>query len=99
MSDITDQIQRFVNGELSRDELVRSLVERSYPTPAYEKDYPTDPYEQWVRSEAADRFEDGTFGEVTKAWARQLLPDDVYMEILRARERRSKRPKPPTAFP
>lgn len=99
MSEITDQIQRFVDGRLAREELVRYLVEHQYETSALTKNYPSDPYEQWVHSEAADRFEDGTFGEVTGAWASELLPDDVYMDVLSEFERKFNRPKPPTAFP
>ena len=98
MSEITDRIKLFAEGRLSREDLVRELADRHYATPALERNYPSDPYEQWVHSEAADRSEEGTFDEVTSAWARRLLPNDVYMEILRVREHRSNRPKPPTAF-
>jgi len=99
MSDITEQLQRFRAGELTREQLVADLGSRTYPTPSYRKDWPTDPYEQLVRSEAADRFEEGTFGEVTEARHCGLLPKDVYMDILQALEKRANRPKPPSSFP
>lgn len=99
MSDITDQIRRFRAGEISREQLVRDLGSRTYAIPSYKKDWPADHYEQLVRIEERDIFEEGTFGEVRDAHHSGLLPLDVYADILRVRERRANRPKPPASFP
>lgn len=99
MSDITDQVRRFVAGELSRDELVEDLGSRTYPPPSYRRDWPKDTYEQLVRIEAANPFEEGTFGEVKEAYHSGLLPKDVYMEIVRTIQARSNWRPPPTSFP
>jgi len=99
MSDITEQIRRYRSGEVSREDLVRDLGSRKYLTPSHLKDIPSDEHEQLVQIEAANRFEDGTFGEVDRAYHRGLLPEDVYMDIVRAIDERTNRPRPSSAFP
>jgi len=94
MSDITEQIRRYRSGEVSREELVRDLGSRKYLAPSHLRDIPADQYEQLVQIEAANRFEDGTFGEVDRAYHGGLLPEDVYMDIVRAIDKRADRPRP-----
>lgn len=99
MSDITKQIRRFRAGEISREQLVQDLGSREYAVPGHRKDWPTDEYEQLVRIEEGNIFEEGTFGEVREAHHSGLLPLDVYTDVLRAREKRAGRPRPPASFP
>jgi hypothetical protein len=99
MSDISDQIRRFLSGDLSRDELVEDLGSRTYAPASYRRDWPTDTHEQLVRIEAANPFEEGTFGEVDEAYHSGLLPWDVYIEIVRAVQARSGWRPPPSSFP
>jgi len=99
MSDITDTIKRFQSGEITREALIEDLATREYAVPSYKRDVPRDQYEQLVRIEAMNPFEEGTFGEVDHAYNRGLLPRDVYMDVLRAIQKRKGRRSPPSVFP
>lgn len=84
MTAITTEIQAFHDDKLSFDELVADLAKAAYAAPEGIAEAPLgwDGY-----NSVEDRYpmvENGTFQEVTAAWAQGLLTDEQYLAINQA---------------
>ncbi len=81
MSLITDRIHAYRAGELPFVELVEELSTRSYPAPSRYSDPEHGTLEADANRDGTDYPEDGTWDEVSAAWARQLLTPEEFAAI------------------
>jgi hypothetical protein len=92
MSDITDIIVAYRQGETTWDELVENLTTRKYATPSRYENRPKTMAETEGYWEGVSYREDGTWDEVRRARNRGLLTSPEYLDLVRISE--EKRPRP-----
>src|SRR6476659_5267569 len=83
ISEITQRVKDYRAGLLSLDQLVADLANWDYKVPAYivEREGMSSD-ERYLAAEWADRFEDGTWGEVHALYDDRKLTQDEYYAIL-----------------
>ncbi len=81
MSAITERIQAYRRGDITFERLVEELSTRNYPAPARFDDPLHGRLEADANRDGIDYPEDGTFDEVSVAWARQELTNEEFAAI------------------
>ncbi len=81
MGEITDRIQAYRAGDLPLEELVEELSTRNYPAPSRYSDPEHGTLEADANRDGTDYPEEGTWDEVSAAWATQLLTPEEFAAI------------------